>query len=582
MKARLGLLLVLVVAGFRLANLHYAELRPYDESIHASWARAVAEHGCWLDQRDYPVFNYQSRRYPPLFMWILALAFKAFGVSEAVARSVAAGSGVLLVLLAFASGRWLGGGSLGVWMALSIGLNHLLTHFSRSAMLESLYLLFMAGAFAAHLRGLEDGRRRWPVLAGAAFGLCLMTKGVLALIFPAAALLCALASRRALPATSRFASPPHAAWRLAGACAIGFLVAAPWHAFLLVTQRGAFVYDYFLWNVLERVATGVDNPPMPLGPLHYVNQLPLRMPIEIVFFVAAIAGIVSAARARGTAGPGSGGDRLPAARLLLLCWFVAAFVPLSLARSKPDQYMVPMLLPALALAATEIDALWSRNAWSRHSLLVAALPLTLLWAHAMPYRLALKRSLSALAAFRAPDSADLLVAAAGSGAILLLAAAALRLRKTRPALAAPRRVLPALAVLSALLVGHRTFVVEPPLYDSGAPRVVDRLARAPIRHLSVVSVSPESPIIYYLGVPDAAWQRDHLALIQPNEFPETLGALPRGAGEFVLVDRSDYEERDRWGRQFFGERLGAVDRVLAPNGTMLLETRRYQLWELVE
>lgn len=580
---RRGLLLVLVVASFRFVNLDYAELQYMDEAMHASWARAVAEHGVWLDQRAYPVYDFQSRLYPPLFMWADALAFKVFGVSEAVPRVLPATAGFFLIVLVYAFGRSLGGPALGVWMGLLVGLDQHLAHYSRTAMLEVPYLFFLLVAFVSHWRGLEEPRRAWPILSGIGFGLCLMTKGVVALIFPSAAFLHALVLRHFSPLESR--SPPVslAARSALIASVIGLCIAAPWHIYMVATQGKGFVNDYFLWNVVERVLTGVDNPRQPLGFLHYFNQIPIGMPIAFPFFLAAIVGIVRSCRPRtDLVAPPSGRVREHVAGLLLASWFVTAFVLFSIATSKPDQYMVPMILPALLLAAIEANDIWRRRSWSRRSILIAGLPLALLWANGMPFRFALKRTVSALGSIRLPESTDLLVVLAGAGGVSLLTVAALWIHRTHPVWIRPRRALPALVVLMALLVWHRTFVVEPQIYDSGAPRVVDRLVQDPIRHLTILRPVIETPIIYYLGVPDASWQKEHLSLADPKALPQTLAALPRGPGEYVLVNRVDFEDVDRWGRVYYGEKLDAVDRALTRYGRMLMETRRYQLWELVQ
>ncbi|MFH1682008.1 MAG: phospholipid carrier-dependent glycosyltransferase, partial [Candidatus Eisenbacteria bacterium] len=339
-----------------------------------------------------------------------ASTFRVFGTSEASARLVPALSGAILVLAVCLLAARLGYRSTGWWVASLVGLNYVLTHFSRFAMTESTYLLFLFVAFAAFLQSLSERRRFWIVLSGLAFGLSAMTKGVVALVFPLAGLLFSLLlmpwipwctrARRALPGSGI------ALANLAIASAVGVLVAAPWHVYMVLTQGMPFIHDYFLWNVWERIVSGVDMQKKALGSLYYMNQLPIRMPFGFMLFLLSLARtagciqlaslfrIPRAARSRKEVlndHPSLPEQRREIAKLLFFSWIGVALAAFSVAQSKLVQYTPPMVLPALLLAGLEADRLWRHRSWQRGDLLVLITPVVLLWAALAPWRLAVKR-----------------------------------------------------------------------------------------------------------------------------------------------------------------------------------------------
>lgn len=413
--ARLAILALLIaLAGFRLILLDYAELYSWDEAIYGCWGRAIAEHGVWFDQTDYPVWDYQSRRYPPLFLWAMAASFRAFGVSEASARLVPALSGVLLVVAAYWMGTRHGYRSTGLWMALFVGLNYVLTHFSRFAMTESTYLLLLFLAFAAYQRSLSDKRKRWIVLSGFAFGLSVMTKGVVALLFPLGGFLFSLLLLQRIPwtASTRRALPRSgiAFTNLAIASALGLLLAAPWHLYMVVRQGTPFIHDYFLWNVWERVTVGVDLQQKALGPLYYINQLPIRIPFGFALFLLSLfqlARWLQIGRAIQEERPpedeqgrrkelqSSSDEHQAVTSLLFFSWFAVALAAFSIAQSKLVQYTPPIILPALVLAALQADRIWRDGFWRRADYFVLTIPLILFWAALTPWRLAVRRTIVA-------------------------------------------------------------------------------------------------------------------------------------------------------------------------------------------
>ena len=80
-------LLVLVAAFVLLWKLGAGSLAAWDEAIYAQVSKEMARGNDWLTPRwEYQLWFEK----PPLFMWITALCYRLFGVSEFWARAPSA------------------------------------------------------------------------------------------------------------------------------------------------------------------------------------------------------------------------------------------------------------------------------------------------------------------------------------------------------------------------------------------------------------------------------------------------------------------------------------------------------------
>ncbi len=107
------LVILLVVLGLPITLLGLGSPALYDphESLYAEVAREMVVRGDWLT----PHLN--GTRYldkPPLFYWLIAIAYTVFGVSEFSARLPIALAGLGGVLVTWGIGRHLFDGRSGV------------------------------------------------------------------------------------------------------------------------------------------------------------------------------------------------------------------------------------------------------------------------------------------------------------------------------------------------------------------------------------------------------------------------------------------------------------------------------------
>jgi 4-amino-4-deoxy-L-arabinose transferase-like glycosyltransferase len=235
---RLGRLALLVVLpGLLLYPCLDFRLFEPDESRYAQIPREMLERGDWL----VPVL--QGEPYldkPPLFYWLVMLSYRLFGCHDWAARLVPAAAVHLTILLTYLLGRRTLGDRPALVGALLLALAPGFVGTARLLLLDGLLTLFVSLAVLAAFEATRGPtfRRGWWLVAGAACGLGVLTKGPVALLLlvPPLFFYRALSRRGSWPGTR--------AW-LAFA-AVVLAVALPWYVALGCRLPG-FV-GYFFWE----------------------------------------------------------------------------------------------------------------------------------------------------------------------------------------------------------------------------------------------------------------------------------------------------------------------------------------------
>ena len=140
-----------------LANEYYgAAVRSMTESWHAFLFGSFDAAACMTVDK------------PPLALWVQALSARAFGFSSLALLVPQALMGVATVGLAYDLTRRRFGRAAGFAAGLVLALTPITVAISRHNNPDALLVLCCAAALWAVVRGLEDGRTRWLVLAGVA------------------------------------------------------------------------------------------------------------------------------------------------------------------------------------------------------------------------------------------------------------------------------------------------------------------------------------------------------------------------------------------------------------------------------
>lgn len=316
-------LCALLVYGY-FGRIDGYPLQDPDEGRYAEIAREMAVSGDWVT----PTLNHV--RYfdkPPLLYWLVAASFRAFGVSEGVARLVPAAAGVLTVLITFLFGRSMFGTQGALFAAIILATSPLFFLFSQALttdmVLTACVTATMAGLWQLHT---STHRQFWAVVVSLAAALGVLAKGLVAVVLPGFVALVFLLNRGDRDALKRLFGLKTVAAFLA--------LTAPW--FIAVSWVSPeFVRYFFVTQHIERFATASVGHPE--GPLFYVPVLLAgALPWTIL-----VGSVVWSSRGR------TGRSRSEEGSYLLL-WAVTVLLFFSLARSKLPAYILPAF-PPLAL-----------------------------------------------------------------------------------------------------------------------------------------------------------------------------------------------------------------------------------------
>jgi 4-amino-4-deoxy-L-arabinose transferase-like glycosyltransferase len=356
------------------------------DAVQAQIARNMLDSGDWVTPHLAGIAYLEK---PPLKYWMIAVAFKLFGVHDWVARLPVALSAVLLCWLVFRMGAWAFSVRAGTCAGLAIATSVGVFLFTRVQLSEVMIAFTIALAMWAFLRTLDDTERHpqissnfWSVAMAASIGVGLLLKGLIAAVFPVAAALLFLAFTRQLLLRET--------WRRLHpfrGLLIVLAMAAPWHIlatlrnppyFDLTMHSGPGQYHGFFWfyfvneHVLRflnlRYPRDYNTVPRAWFWLFHLLWL---FPFS-VFFPA-----VATLSFKSSVSDASNVTRAARMRLLCLCWtgFMLVFFTFS---STQEYYSLPCY-PALALllASAVTDERASTRQWVRGGMIALSTVATL-------------------------------------------------------------------------------------------------------------------------------------------------------------------------------------------------------------
>ena len=322
------LILGLLSATILLWGLGSASLYNWDEAIFAQVSKEILQTGDWITMHyEYKTWIYRS----PLLMWIMALFYKLFGVTEFWSRAPSAFSGVGLVIITHLIGKSVYDKYTGFLAAVILLTSNQFVHSSRSGMTDVMLTFFIFLAIYAYLR-LEEGNQAWWYLIWGSCALAVMTKTTAAFVSPAAITLALLLKGRLMAAirSRQF-------W-------LGVLIAvailAPWHIAMLIKHGHRFINDYFIFNTIGHMNAAVDG--LTGGRFFYIERLqtefhPWYYLLPFALALCVHENIVGQSRSR-----------------ILLLVIVLVFGLYTLARTKLPWYIVPLYPPFAILTASLI------------------------------------------------------------------------------------------------------------------------------------------------------------------------------------------------------------------------------------
>ena len=208
------------------------------DAVQAQAARTMLASGDWVTARLDGVAYLEKA---PLNYWMMAVAYKIFGVHDWAARLPHALAVVLLCWVTYRFGRWAFGETAGLFAGLALSTSVGLFLFTRVLIPDAVLTLAITGAIWAWLRLLEPDEQhplRWSFTLGLCLGAGLLLKGLIAAVFPIMAALAYMA------VTRRLFSP--AAWRrlhLGLAIPVALAIAVPWYVLATLRNPPYFAFS---------------------------------------------------------------------------------------------------------------------------------------------------------------------------------------------------------------------------------------------------------------------------------------------------------------------------------------------------
>ncbi len=339
-KNLLAVLLLLLFFSFhRFYNLGFKEIQMWDESLYGVRAKSIYYFNDWLDQTEHAVGELYSSSHPPLLIWLMALLYKLFGVSEFTTRFFSALFGLLTVILTYLLTKNFFDNKIepsqikaSVFSIPFLGSVYLFNFYSRQAQLDIPYIFFITLSIYFYLEFLT-GKRYSLYLCGFSFGLALMTKiivGFFALI--------AIGIFLVLMYLRKESSIKEVVTQLMIVSSVGFLIALPWHIYMLKVHGLGFINTFFKFHIFERLYQGVEGNIPELGYLYILNQLVAQFPPVVLVFFDLIDTLKTLRHA----------DK---SRVLIHVWFWSTFLIVSLSKTKIPTYSLPSFIPAAIIAS---------------------------------------------------------------------------------------------------------------------------------------------------------------------------------------------------------------------------------------
>jgi len=337
-------LLLAAVAVIWFGNLEYRKLIKPDEGRYAEIPREMVVSGDWVTPRLNDLKYFEK---PPLQYWATAVAYEVFGEQQWTSRLWAALTGLAGVLLAWFTGTRLFGREAGLYAALILGSSSLYALMAHVNTLDMGVTFFITlGIFSLLLAQKETAtasRRNWMLLAWAAMALAVLSKGLMGVILPGAALFLYSVLNRDLRIWLRM--------HWVSGLLMFLLVAAPWFV-LVMRANPEFFQFFFIHEHFERFTTKVHGR---YQPWHYF------VPV-LLFGMLPWTLLMADALLRTWRGSAAQARTFSAERFLLV-WAVFIYFFFTISSSKLPSYLLPMF-PALALLmGKQLAAMNARRAF---------------------------------------------------------------------------------------------------------------------------------------------------------------------------------------------------------------------------
>jgi len=325
------------------------------DAVQAQIARNMLDSGDWVTARLNGVAYLEKS---PLIYWSMAVSYAIFGVHDWAARIPLALGVVLLCWLTARFARWAFNETAGLYAGLILASCIGLWLFTRIQIPDAILTATITLAMWSFLQAMESGRAKHAYVMSAAMATGLLLKGLIAMLFPLAAIVLWLTLAGRWNDWRRL--------RPFEGLAILLVIAAPWHIlatlrnppyldFTMKSEPGqyhGFFWFYFFNEHVFRFLNMRWPRDYNTVPRHLFWLFHLLWLFPWSFYFPAIAKLRF-----------NPVDRASATRLLALCWtgFLLLFFTLSTTQEYYSMPCYPALALLLASAIEQGQSVWLRR-----------------------------------------------------------------------------------------------------------------------------------------------------------------------------------------------------------------------------
>lgn len=331
------LTILLFSSYFFFYNLQSPGLFDLDEAVYAESTREMVESGNWIT----PHMNYELRFDKPILIyWLMAIAYKLFGITEFAARFWSALNGIIIALWIFYFGK--------KWKSVQFGLLSSLIFITclepvilaHAAITDMTLLLFLITALFSFYLGYsaETAKgKQWYWLFYLGCALSVLTKGLIGIVLPGMIILIFLLATRRLWSTVKEA-------KLLPGIILFLMITLPWYILVVRENGWIFIQQFFLFHHLHRFTGEISG--------HSGNIFYYLLVILIGFFPWSsflVSGIKTAIPWNWRKWKDmSRQDQFP---LFCLIWIIIIFIFFTIAKTKLPNYIAPLFPPITFLVA---------------------------------------------------------------------------------------------------------------------------------------------------------------------------------------------------------------------------------------
>jgi len=307
-----------------------------DENFYFQSSKQMLEKGDWITPQYYEKKRFQK---PFLFYWLVALAFKIFGITWWAARFPSILFGALAVVLVYLFGKELFNRQTGMLSAAILATSLKFFRYSRAAIPDMILLFFTTLTLYYFIRGYNnfEERRKCYLIFFVIAGIATLIKGPIGLITPLLVAIFFIIFSKEWNLLKGF-NPS------LGIC-LYILIVAPW--FLIMVKLYGAEYIGHIWSreIFHRVGYFSETKQGLVLFLDYAKSLFFYIPLIFMrFFPWSLflpVGIIKSfsLQYRG---------EIKKENLFILVWFFVIFVFFSLLGEKHSQYILA-IAPSIAL-----------------------------------------------------------------------------------------------------------------------------------------------------------------------------------------------------------------------------------------